>query len=192
MNAGGNGGRGSRGGFDRAFYANVSVQPSGRLQLSVSARHERGLNIAQWIENTDTTGDGVDDHVYGTLRRNVVDITLRATYSIHRDLTLQAYLQPFVAVGNYDDIRRLARPMSFDFEPAIIDSDPDFNRKSVRGNVVLRWEYLRGSTLFLVWDMSQEDTRRAGVFSPMRDLGDAFGAPSKHVLMAKVTYWLNR
>jgi hypothetical protein len=82
--------------------------------------------------------------------------------------------------------------MSFDFEPAIIDSDPDFNRKSVRGNVVLRWEYLRGSTLFLVWDMSQEDTRRAGVFSPMRDLGDAFGAPSKHVLMAKVTYWLNR
>ena len=192
VNAGGNGGRGSRGGFDRAFYTNVSVQPSGRLQLSVSARHERGLNIAQWIENTDTTGDGEDDHVYGTLRRNVVDITLRATYSIHRDLTLQAYLQPFVAVGNYDDIRRLARPMSFDFEPAIIDSDPDFNRKSVRGNVVLRWEYLRGSTLFLVWDMSQEDTRRAGVFSPMRDLGDAFGAPSKHVLMTKVTYWLNR
>jgi hypothetical protein len=192
VNFGGNGNGGARRGTGRGLYANISVQPSGRLQLFVATRYEKGRDVAQWIENTDTTGDGVDDHIYGTLRRNVVDITLRGTYSIHRDLTLQAYLQPFVAVGDYEDIRRLARPMSYDFGPAVLDSDPDFNRKSVRGNIVLRWEYLRGSTLFLVWDVSQEDTRRAGIFSPMRDLSDAFGAPSKHVLMAKVTYWLNR
>ena len=192
VNFGGYGNGGARRGSGRGLYANISVQPSGQLQLSVATRYEKGLDVAQWIENTDTTGDGVDDHVYGTLRRNVVDITLRGTYSIHRDLTLQAYMQPFVAVGDYENIRRLARPLSYDFEPAVIDSDPDFNRKSVRGNVVLRWEYVRGSTLFLVWDVSQEDTRRAGVFSPARDLSDAFGAPSKHVLMAKVTYWLNR
>ena len=67
-------------------------------------------------------------------------------------------MQPFVAVGDYDNIRRLARPRSFDFEPAVIDSDPDFDRTSVRGNLVLRWEYVRGSTLFLVWDMSQENS----------------------------------
>jgi len=132
------------------------------------------LNIAQWIENSDTTGDGVDDHVYGTLRRGVTDITLRATYSIHRDLTVQAYLQPFRAIGDYDDIRRLARSHSFDFESAAIDSDPNFDRTSVRGNLVFRWEYVRGSTFFLVWDMSQENS------------------PPTHVLMAKVTYWLNR
>ncbi len=142
--------------------------------MSLAARHEKGLNIAQWIENSDITGDGVDDHVYGTLRRRVTDITLRATYAIHRDLTVQAYLQPFTAVGDYDSIRRLARSHSFDFEPAVIDSDPDFDRTSVRGNLVLRWEYVRGSTLFLVWDMSQENS------------------PPTHVLMAKVTYWLNR
>jgi hypothetical protein len=192
LNLGGNGERGAEGDFERAFYANVSVQPSGRLQVSIATRYVRGIDIAQWIENSDTTGDGDNDHVYGTLRRHIVDMTLRGIYSIHRDLTLQAYLQPFVAVGDYQNIRRLARPRSFDFEPAVIESDPDFNRKSVRGNVVLRWEYLRGSTLFLVWDVWQEDKQRAGVFSPARDLGDAFGAPSKHVLMAKVTYWLNR
>jgi hypothetical protein len=192
VNFGGYGNGGARRGTGRGLYANISLQPSGQLQLSVATRYEKGLDVAQWIKNTDTTGDGVDDHIYGTLRRNVVDITLRGTYSIHRDLTLQAYLQPFVAVGDYENIRRLARPLSHDFEPAVIDSDPDFNRKSVRGNVVLRWEYVRGSTLFLVWDVSQEDTRRAGVFRPARDLSDAFGAPSKHVLMAKVTYWLNR
>ena len=171
---GGFAGRDSEGGHERNFYVNVSLQPSGRLQLSLAARRDWGLNIAQWIENSDTTGDGVDDHVYGTLRRRVTDITVRATYSIHRDLTVQTYLQPFRAIGDYDHIRRLARSHSFDFEPAAIDSDPDFDRTSMRGNLVLRWEYVRGSTFFLVWDMSQENS------------------PPTHVLMAKVTYWLNR
>ena len=103
------------------------------------------------------TGDGADDHVYGRLKRNVVSVTGRATYAFTRDMTLEVYLQPFVAVGDYSDIRRLAQPKSFEFEPATI-SDPDFNRKSLRGNVVFRWEYLRGSALFVVWNVDNADS----------------------------------
>ena len=39
---------------------------------------------AQWIENTDATGDGVDDHIYGSLDRDVVSITARGTYAFTR------------------------------------------------------------------------------------------------------------
>jgi len=102
------------------------------------------------------------------------------------------YLQPFVAVGDYGNIRRLARPYSFEFEPVTIAYDPDFNTKSLRGNVVLRWEYLRGSTLFVVWDMSQADYARPGQFSLFRDLGDTLGGTATNVLMVKATYWFNR
>jgi hypothetical protein len=133
-----------------------------------------------------------DDHIYGTLRRNVVDITLRGTYSINRDLTFQGYLQPFVAAGDYENVRRLARPRSFDFEPVTVDDNPDFNKKSLRGNMVLRWEYVRGSTLFVVWDLSQKDETRPGSFGAFRDLGSAFRASANHVFMIKVSYWLNR
>ena len=73
-------------------------------------------------------------------------------------MTLEAYLQPFMAVGDYTDIRKLARPKSFDFAPVALADNPDFNRKSVRGTVVLRWEYVRGSTLFAVWNLSTSDT----------------------------------
>lgn len=190
------GGNGKRGSIARdgetALGATLTLQPSGRLQAAVSTRVVRGTDIAQWIENSDVTGDGIDDPIYGTLRRSVIDITLRGTYALHRDLTLQAYLQPFVAVGDYDHIRRLAVPRSFAFEPAQIAEDPDFNRKSLRGNVVLRWEYVRGSTLFVVWDLSTEDTCRPGVFSPLRDLGSTFDTAARHVVMAKITCWLNR
>ena len=179
------------GGWQRNFNLNLRLQPSGRLQANVSAGITRARDSAQWIRNTDADGDGIEDSVYGTLRRNVVNITTRGTYAFSRDMTLELYLQPFVAVGDYTSIRKLARPLSFDFTPAAIDGDPDFNRKSLRGNVVLRWEYMRGSTLFVVWNMSTSDTTRAGVFSPRRDLGDTFGAPGNHVFVVKMNYWLS-
>lgn len=180
------------GGHSGVYSPGFSVQPSDRLQASISLNYNYGMDHAQWIANRDTDGDGAIDHVYGALHRDVVDITVRSTYAFTRDLTVQAYLQPFVAVGDYQDIRRLARPRSYEFEPATLSFDPDFNTKSLRGNIVMRWEYRPGSTLFAVWDLSQRDLARPGQFRPFRDLASAFGADANHVFMVKASYWLNR
>ena len=182
--------RDEEGGWEASISPELRLQPSGRLQASASVNYQFGQDIAQWITNQDVDGDGETDHVYGRLRRDVIDITGRATYAFHRDMTLEVFLQPFVAVGDYADIRRLARPSSFEFEPATLPFDPDFNRKSLRGNIVLRWEYERGSTLFFVWNMSTLDEARPGVFTPLRDLGSVFGADGTNVFMLKMTYWL--
>ena len=184
------GGRDEEGGWNARIGPELRLQPSARLQTSLSANYNAGQDVAQWVTNQDVDGDGETDHVYGRLRRDVIDVTARATYAFHRDMTLEVFLQPFVAVGEYSDIRRLARPSSFEFEPATIPFDPNFNRKSLRGNIVLRWEYLRGSTLFVVWNMSTFDNARPGVFSPLQDLGSAFGADGTHVFMVKMNYWL--
>jgi hypothetical protein len=181
--------RDAEGGWDASIEPEVRLQPSDQLQLSVGTSYRAARDVAQWIANRDVNQDGRVDHVYGRLRRNVLDVTARGTYGFSRDMTLEVFLQPFVAVGDYTDIRRLARPSSFEFEPATISFDPDFNRKSLRGNIVLRWEYLRGSTIFLVWNMSTLDPARPGVFTPLQDLGSAFGAHGTHVVMLKMTYW---
>jgi len=103
---------------------------------------------------------------------------------------LQVFLQPFVAVGAYSDIRMLARPRSYEFTPAALSDNPDFSTKSLRSNTVLRWEYRPGSTLFVVWNRSGRDANRPGLFSPLRDLRSAFGADGSHVFMIKLNYWL--
>jgi hypothetical protein len=182
--------REDEGGWNLFLGPNVRVQPTARLQASVSANYTAGVDSAQWIKNVDLDADGTDDHIYGRLSRDVVNITGRATYSFSRDMTLEAFLQPFVAVGDYVSIGRLARPRSFDFEPVTLDDNPDFNRKSLRGTVVMRWEYVRGSTLFVVWNLSTSDSARPGVFSPGRDLGGAFRAPGTSVFAVKINYWL--
>ena len=190
VNGGGN--RSEEGGWNRRLNSELRLQPSTRLQTSTGVGYSTGRDIAQWIDNEDTDADGVTDYVYGTLRRNVIDVTLRTTFALHRDLSVQMFLQPFVAVGDYTDIRRLARPRSFDFAPAVLSYDPDFNEKSLRGNVVLRWEYMRGSTLFVAWNMSASDKSRPGIFSPWRDLADSFTGGGPQVLMVKLNYWLSR
>jgi hypothetical protein len=181
------------------YDTGISFQPSDRVQASISTSYNKARDDAQWISgaasggNADVDLDGATDYVYGTLARDVVDVTLRATYAFTRDLTLQAYMQPFVAVGDYYDIRKLARPSSYEFRPVTIDYDPDFNSKSLHSNVVLRWEYKKGSTLYAVWNMSQDDGSRSGVFSAFRDLRTAFGGGhADNVFMVKATYWLNR
>jgi hypothetical protein len=179
-----------QGGWNGFSGSNLRLQPSSRLQASIGASYSWGVDAAQWIKNTDADGDGVEDNVYGRLRRDVVNITARTTYAFSRDMTLEAFLQPFVAVGTYSNIGKLARPSSFDFSPVTLADNPDFNRKSLRSTVVLRWEYVRGSTLFFVWNLSTSDTSRAGVFSPTRDLGSAFRAPGTNVFAIKINYWL--
>ena len=178
------------GGSERSHRVNLTLQPRPALQATLGLQYTNALDSAQWIENTDVTGDGVDDHIYGTLKRNVLSITTRATYAFTRDMTLEVYMQPFVAAGDYSDIRKFSQPKTYEFEPAIYTENPDFNNKSLRSNVVFRWEYRRGSTLYLVWNVSNEDDTRPGQFSAFRDLRSGFGAGGTQVFMVKFNYWL--
>jgi hypothetical protein len=166
--------QGDEGRWDVEIAPNLALQPSGRFRASLGAVFQPAGRVAQWIANQDTDGDGAIDHVYGRLRQKLVDVNVRTTYAFSRDLTLQAYVQPFHVVGDYSDVRRLARPLSFDFEPATLPFDPDFDRTSLLSNIVLRWEYIRGSTLFVVWNRS------------------AVNGEVSQVAMTKVSYWLGR
>ena len=66
--------------------------------------------------------------------------------------------------------------------------DPDFNYKSLRGTVVLRWEYRLGSTLYLVWTQNRSDFENPGNLSLGRDLGSMLRAPGDNIIMLKATY----
>jgi len=178
------------GGSNANFNFNLGIQPRPQVQMRITGSITDGHDAAQWIRSEDVTGDGVTDYVYGELDRHVVSMTARGTYAFTRDMTLEVYLQPFVAVGDYSNIRQLARAKSFDFTPVTIADNPDFNSKSLRSNIVFRWEYRRGSTLYLVYNVSNSDSSRPGEFSPFRDLRSGFGAPGTQVLMVKFNYWL--
>lgn len=73
--------------------------------------------------------------------------------------------------------------------PRTIDN-PDFNFISLRGNAVLRWEYLPGSTLYFVWTQSREGIDPDGNFHFGRSVNDLVSIKPDNIFMIKATYWL--
>ena len=52
--------------------------------------------------------------------------------------------------------------------------NPDFNYISLRGNAVLRWEYLPGSALYFVWTQSREEGDSIGKFRFNKSFNNLF------------------
>jgi hypothetical protein len=73
--------------------------------------------------------------------------------------------------------------------PGFEIADPDFSDRELHLNLLLRWEFLPGSTLFLVWTHS----RSADVptrFSLGDDVRTLLRGPAENALQAKVSYWI--
>jgi hypothetical protein len=67
----------------------------------------------------------------------------------------------------------------------------DFNLRSLRGNAVLRWEYLPGSTLFLVWQQDRREEVDVGDFDLGRDLDGLLGVDAENTFIVKVSHYLD-
>lgn len=135
--------------------------------------------------------------VFGRRDSRAMDATLRSTVTFTPALSLQLYGQLFVARGRYDQFQILQTPDDL----AAFDAFPkrdEFAFSSVQANVVMRWEYRPGSTLFVVWthNRNAEDTLNplgpwgASPYDRMLDqqVGDTFDIFPSNIFLVKLNY----
>ncbi len=146
-------------------------------------------------------GPGTADRelVFGKLFAKSVGATLRMTYTFAPTLSLQTYAQVFLASAHYSEFASVT-PAPEGRRP-VIDlaaltrsgapaENPDFEEASLNVNVVLRWEYARGSTMYLVYTHAQVPRVPLGP-GVIADL-DATGllqARASDVALLKLSYW---
>ena len=172
----------------------IGLRPASQIELEIEPGYNFNRNFAQWIENKDEEGDGEDDHfIFGELESRVFEIGVRVTWAFTPSLSLQLFAQPFVTTGDYGAIKELARPRSYEFSSyAGLEENPDFRRRSLRSNAVLRWEYRPGSTLFVVWQQSRDhafDDVSDPRFRPAGDLSRAFADDGDSIFLIKLNRW---
>ena len=68
----------------------------------------------------------------------------------------------------------------------------DFNVRSFRSNVVLRWEWRPGSTIYTIWQQNRFEDRPTGEHVGVSDLFGGLGAPGDNIFAIKMTVWLSR
>lgn len=129
--------------------------------------------------------------LFATRDFDEVDVALRGIVTFTRSLSLQFYSQVLLARGRYTDFRQLTSSTVLD--PVSLPGDPtryDFNLITFNANVLLRWEYLPGSALYLVWTQGRFDYSQDYFTGFKQRFGDTFSLPHEDVLLLKVSYYL--
>ncbi|HUP62973.1 MAG TPA: DUF5916 domain-containing protein [Thermoanaerobaculia bacterium] len=181
------------GGGGNWLGAGVTYRPSPAIRLSLNPSYGRSRTVTQYvtriIDGTYAPTFG-DRYVFATIEQRTFEMGIRTEWTMSSRLSLQLYLQPFVASGDYHDFKQLARARDDEYTPVAAPFDPDFNFRSVRGSAVMRWEFRPGSALYVVWNENREDFEQVGDFRPRRDFSALRDAQSKDVFLVKFSYWL--
>ncbi|HEU4697629.1 MAG TPA: DUF5916 domain-containing protein [Gemmatimonadales bacterium] len=199
--------------------ATVQPAPNVRLSVEPSfTRFHNVSQYVDAVDDPLATATFGRRTVFATLDQRELALDTRLDWTFTPKLSLQLYVQPLVSQGRYADFKEFRAPRTFAFDvygrdrgtiahdaeartyaidpdgagpaaPFTID-DPTFDLRSLRANVVFRWEYRPGSTLFLVWQQSRTDDPGLADFRLGRDLGGIFAGAAHNVLAVKLTYWL--
>jgi hypothetical protein len=208
-------------GWEQSWSARASLEwkPGARLSVRFEPQIERAGTSAQYVDTFDdvlATNTFGRRYVFADLDQTTVSASVRLNWIFTPRLSLEVYAQPLLSSGEYTGFKELARPRSYAFnhypEPSatedpdriVVDADgsagpavgeeiddPNFSLSSLRGNAVLRWEYLPGSTLFLVWTQNRSDTESTGSFQAGPALDRLLGAAGDNIFLVKVSYWWN-
>ena len=193
-----------RGDGGRSHSINISpeldLKVSSRFTTSLSPSYSHNQDDGQYFGTFEGT-DGQQHYTFAHLDQKTLSLTWRLGYTFTPNTSLQVYASPFISKGTYSNVRELASPRALAYDdryqsyadPAVSADPGGFNFQQFRSNVVFRWEYRPGSTLFLVWSQGREGSANLqGTKSFAGDFGDLFNQRANDTFLVKVSYWLAR
>jgi hypothetical protein len=155
-------------------------------------------------------------NIMALIRQQTYSFTFRINYNITPDISIQYYGNPFVSSGIYSDYKRPADPrakniteryhsytsseITFDESENAYNvsegsdsysfGNPDFSFREFRSNLVGRWEYRPGSTIYLVWENNRTNRGNEYISSFGQNLDELFMSQPANIFMVKVSFWL--
>jgi hypothetical protein len=188
-------------GSSRNLYTEIglSYKPINYLSISLGPGVSKSFSELQYVTRADYGNE--KRYVFASIDRKTINASLRINFNLSPNLTFQYWGQPFVATGKYYDYKYISNPMASDYENRFhvysgfqitsdengfnIDEDKDgnrdysfekndFNFQQFLSNLVIRWEYNPGSSVYLVWSQTRSGFNDSGMLDYINDMGDLF------------------
>jgi hypothetical protein len=194
----------------------ATYKPFNFLRFSISPGYSKSFSELQYV--TQTSNNGSDRYIFASIDRKTISASLRVNFNLTPDLTLQYWGQPFIASGRYYDHKYILDPMNDFYEERFhvytgneiteqddhynIDENHDgnidyqiekrnFNVQEFLSNMVFRWEYSPGSTVYLVWNQTRSGYNPSGSMDYFNDMGDLFNSDKNtpnNIFLVKFSY----
>jgi hypothetical protein len=201
-----------------SYWLGGEIKPLNTLSVSFESEYSIQNKTLQYISRT--TYNNAERYLFGELDQKTLGLTFRINYTINPELSIEYYGQPFISAGRYSNFKRITdthaekfvdryhifsgSEISFDDTNGIYNIDentdgnsdysfgnPNFNFQQFRSNLVVRWEYLPGSTLYLVWSQGRTNSTSEGLFSFGNNMKDLFDIMPHNVFLIKLSYWFS-
>jgi hypothetical protein len=194
------------------YYGEINYKPTNSISLSFDPDYGIQHSDLQYVNTI--TADGTPVYLFGKLDQKTFSFTMRINYTINPELSIEYYGQPFVSAGKYSAFKKITQPDAGKYKERYIEyttdelvydqtsntynvndgatysfGNPDFNFRQFRSNLVVRWEYLPGSTLYLVWSQGRTSSDSNGLFSYQNDVKNLFKVTPHNVFLLKFSYW---
>jgi hypothetical protein len=193
------------------IHAGLTWLPIRKIRLSGVASADIRKYHQQYVNTLTMNSETL--YLVGAIDQNSTSFTFRGELFLTSELSLQYYGSPFYSVGKYQNFKRVDQSQSRDMEARFesvdvtyieaensfsfdhnsetwIFQNPDFSFMQFRSNLVFRWEYKLGSTLYLVW--AHDRSGFESIYNPLSDIsGDLFGMKGNNVFMFKLNFWFS-
>ena len=193
---------------------NLTVKPGQSFTATLSPSWSKNMNSLQYVKHIN---DG-DHYILGQIDQQIVSMSLRLNYNITPDLTIQYWGQPFMAAMDYSRFKEVTNPKAAnlgdryheltgseieyyqvdnryyvdrnnDGIPDYSFGNPDNNYDQFLSNLVARWEFSPGSTIYLVWSQTRSYYDSTGSFSLGQNLDNLYTKEKPYdVFLIKFTY----
>jgi hypothetical protein len=188
-------------------------QLSDRFTITARSVYDNSVDHHQFVTRTKNIA-GTSKYLVGTIDRNTLSSTLRCEYFVSPEISIQYYGNPYASIGRYENFREVADAGNRSLDkryvglnhfpiagnsyslqkkgtPEYTISNPDFNFREFSSNLVGRWEFRPGSTLYLVWTNTRSAYSNQLNQSIWKSFGNIPGVNSQNVFMVKFSYWFS-
>jgi Domain of unknown function (DUF5916)/Carbohydrate family 9 binding domain-like len=199
-------------------YTAIVPRFSARLLdfINFDARISYTRDVEDFQYAATATAAGANRYVMGRMDQQTLSTTLRLDLNLTPELTLTYYGSPFVSTGRFAGFKLVTDPRAAKYEnrfrrldaQAVLDAasntyqvsdpggsftfaNPDFSWRELKSNLVLRWEYKTGSTIYVVWTQNRANADFFGDFSTGSEYRRLFKAHPDNTFLIKVSYWLS-
>lgn len=179
-------------------------QPINSFTVSINPNYVLNKSKTQYVDEASFNSN--PRYITADLNQKTLSAIIRMDYSINPNLTIQYYGQPFISNGNYKSFNKVTNPVAkyygdrisiYDPNQVVLNSvsnaydvdedkdgtvdfsfdNPDFSQVSFNSNLVVRWEYIPGSEIFLVWSQ--------GIYGQGNSKDELFRGINNHILGSK-------
>ncbi len=191
----------------------LSYRPINALSISLNPFLNLSDRNMQYITTMEFEPD--NQYIFASIDQKTAGLSLRLNLSITPNLSIQYWGQPFISAGDYTEFKKITDPNADRYtdryhtftgdeitynstdnvyqvadEPGLTYSfdNPDFNVKEFKSNFVARWEYVPGSTLYIVWSQGSSRYNSYGDFNLRQDMNDMIDIHPHNIFLIKLSY----